>query len=300
MGIHPGPGKVQTSHDPARPLKFMAHAHHSHTLTPVVHGLAAISWGAVPVWFYASDRLHHYLKGPFQIYALIGGLGLIVLGAFCILTARQGASACCGHDHAHEDDEHVHQEQNPWATLLLMIIPVLAGVGLTKDDFSAEFVERRSRASSAQSLDRLFASLPPYTRETLERNTQKDREGNYLVALPQLFWSGSDEEMREVLDGIPVALEGKITREAEDLDPKGRRLRLYKLMMTCCAADAAVIGLPIEFENSPPEFPSGQWVKVTGAIAYETVEEEPTAFIKVKTIFETDPPPPATDPRLRW
>ena len=272
----------------------MSHSRTSTTLTPIVHGLAAITWGTVPVWFYATGRIAAYLKGPFQVYALIGGLGLIVLGLFCILTARQTAGESCGHDHGHthEGEEHNHQDQNPWVTLLLMIIPVLAGLAFTKDDFSAEFVERRSRASSAQSLDRLFANLPPYTRETLERNTRKDSEGNFLVEMTQLFWSGSDEEMREVMDGIPIALDGKITRESEELDPEGKRLRLYKLMMTCCAADAAVIGVPVEFEGPLPEFPSGRWVRITGTIAYETREEEPTAFIKVKSITETEPPPP--------
>lgn len=279
----------------------MAHAHTSSTLTPVVHGFAAVAWGAVPVWFYATNRIQHYLQGQFQVYALAGGLGLIVLGLFCLLTARQTTACGCGHDHDHDhgDDGHTHQDQNPWVTLLLMIIPILAAVGLTKDDFSPEFVERRSRASSAQSLQALFANLPPYTRETLERNTQKDEAGNFRIELTQLFWSGTDEEMRAVIDGIPVALEGKITREAEELDPAGRRLRLYQLMMTCCAADAAVIGLPVEFGSTPPTFPPGDWVRVTGTVAYEELEEGPSAYIKVTTIEEA-PAPVSASPFLQW
>ena len=31
----------------------------------ITFGLAAIAWGAVPVWFYAADRIRHYLDPEF-------------------------------------------------------------------------------------------------------------------------------------------------------------------------------------------------------------------------------------------
>ncbi len=57
----------------------------------ITFGLAAIAWGIVPVWFYAADRIRHYLDPDFHTIALCGGLGMIVLGLFNILTAGESA-----------------------------------------------------------------------------------------------------------------------------------------------------------------------------------------------------------------
>ncbi|MEZ5300128.1 MAG: hypothetical protein R3F11_05605 [Verrucomicrobiales bacterium] len=48
--------------------------------------VAVLLWGAVMVYFYTADRMDIYLKGNFRIQALIGGLGMLLLGAFNLMT----------------------------------------------------------------------------------------------------------------------------------------------------------------------------------------------------------------------
>ena len=58
-------------------------------LQRVIFSIALIAWGAVLVYFYASGRISKYLAPDFRPLTLAGGLGLLVVGAFNLLTANQ-------------------------------------------------------------------------------------------------------------------------------------------------------------------------------------------------------------------
>jgi len=72
---------------------------------PLVLGsLTLLVWAAVLVYFIASERIDHYLSSTFQIQALVGGIGLGVLGLFNLLTSGE-KTAACGHDHGGEEND---------------------------------------------------------------------------------------------------------------------------------------------------------------------------------------------------
>lgn len=274
------------------------------TIRHVIYGLAAICWGAVPVCFYAADRIHKYLATEFRTVALVGGLGMIVLGLFSILTAREDAD--CGHDHDHDCDHdhdhgadcghgghdhhhHEHSDPNPLVTLLLMILPVGAAVAWTTDEFSDRALMRKS-IDNKKGADAFFADLPPFTRETLDKTTPKTPDGHYQLDLTQLFWSAGDEEVMEVFDGLPVEIEGRVMEERAELNPDGRRLRLFRVFMTCCAADAQVLGVAMEFDSAAPDIPGRSWVRVRGMASYEDVEGRTDAVLQVSSIEPAEEP----------
>ena len=62
-------------------------------------------WGGVMLYFYASGRIINYLPpdGIFQPMVLAGGVGLIILGLFNLLTVN-AAEQDCGHDQSHDHD----------------------------------------------------------------------------------------------------------------------------------------------------------------------------------------------------
>ncbi len=87
---------------------------------PLVLGsLTILVWALVLVYFIASGRIDRYLSGAFQVQALIGGIGLGILGLFNLLMSGEKAAAC-GHDHAHgeeggccgHDHDHDHQHDH--------------------------------------------------------------------------------------------------------------------------------------------------------------------------------------------
>jgi uncharacterized repeat protein (TIGR03943 family) len=237
-------------------------------LRHITFGLAAIAWGSIPVWFYAADRIRHYLDPDFHTIALCGGLGMIVLGAFNILTAGE-KSDCC-HDHDHGD--HDHSEPNFFVTLALMILPVVGALYWTQDHYSDAALRRKSLTSASSAAEAYFANLPPFSLEVLEKNTTKTGDGHYQLELTQLFWSAGDEEFMSVFDGLPVELEAQLMPEEEKFNTDGKRLRLFRIFMTCCAADAQVIGITAAFPDGPPKINKRPWVRLKGTVAYEKID----------------------------
>jgi hypothetical protein len=104
-------------------------------ITQVIFSLATIAWGIVPVYLYKTGLIGEYLNRSFHLVALSGGLAMIVLGLFNLITSRRKVG--CGHDHG-PDHDHDHHDQSPVAAILLMIVPVLLCCGFTQHEYSAK------------------------------------------------------------------------------------------------------------------------------------------------------------------
>ena len=293
------------------------------TINQVIFSLATIAWGIVPVYFYAatiprsegSDEvvsiISKYLSPTFHLTALIGGLAMIVLGLFNLIHA--GRKIDCGHDHDHDHDhghshgdghdhDHDHDhDQSPIAAICLMLLPVVLCTAFTKHEYSTKAVMWKQVKNSQSKRSSLFSSKrEPFTRERLEQTTPKSPEGNYLLTITELFWSAGDQEIMKAYGGLPAQLEGRLIEEETDLNPNGNRKKLYRVFMTCCAADAQVLALPLEFEGTLPEYPDKTWVVVTGEVAYERVGKQDIAYIKGASVMQGKAPAPEERFRRRY
>jgi len=245
----------------------------------LTYSLATILWGVVPVWFYAANRIQHYLAPEFHTIALAGGLGMIVLGLFNLLTA--GEPSDCGHDHGAHDG-HDHADQSPLVSLSLMILPVVLTLLWTTDSYSASALARKGlNDNDRQRAAVLIRDLPPFTRESLDKYTPKTEDGHYRIDLTQLFWSAGDEEIMSVFDGLPAEITGQLIAGDPSLNPDGQRMRLYRVFMTCCAADAQVLGITVRFPEALPTFPPQTWVTLRGVVAYETTNGQSNVLLRV-------------------
>lgn len=253
-------------------------------LQTIFPSLAALFWGGVIVSLYASRQLGTILAPRFHTITLLGGLGMIVIGLFVLLTMKEKSD--CGHDHCEHD--HDHHEQNPFMVLLLMIVPLAATLAAdTSNGYSLDLLERKGLYNSQ--IDSSAYALPPYTREMLEQSTPKSEEGRYQIPLSQIYFSSGDKTMKEVFNSIEVEFEGQVIAEQTGKGNENR-LRIYRTLMTCCAADAIVMAFPIEFENQPPTFASRAWVRVGGTLLYEKVDGGEQPILQVKAI-ESIPAP---------
>ncbi len=268
----------------------------SATLNQVISSLATIAWGVVPVYLYASGIIVKYLAESFHLIALIGGLAMVVLGLFNLIHANRKVG--CGHDHSHEHDhehsghDHDHHEQNPVAALCLMIFPVLLCTGFTKHEYSKEAL-RWKGLYKQRTLRSLYSNYnAEFTREYLEKRTPKTADGNFLVQLTELYWSAGDDKIMKVYEGLPVQLEGRLIEEDPDLNHNGDRRRLYRVVMTCCAADAQVLGVPLQFEESLPDLPDKTWITARGTVAFEIIGDQHFAYLKGCRVEATKPPDP--------
>jgi len=261
-------------------------------LQRIIQSLAIIVWGGVMLYFYGSGRLNNYLTPDFRPIALAGGLGLLVLGLFNILTAHQEVG--CGHDHGGEgEDAHDHEsgDMHPLTAFALMIVPIALSVAWTKDKYSPAALARKGLYETPKNLITPFlaSSMPQLTLEEIEKTHRKTPDGFLQFNLMELFFATGDRELQSLIDGLKVETEGRWVDE-KVRNPNGTRKRLYRLFMTCCAADSQVIPIILDFGNAPPEFPENGWVKVSGTMRFPMEEGEIHPMLVVEQAIAAEPP----------
>jgi uncharacterized repeat protein (TIGR03943 family) len=235
----------------------------------IIDSLPLLVWSGVLLYFYGSARINTYLATDFRLIALAGGLGLAVLGLFNLLTA--GRTAHCGHDHGGEG-AHVHEDcdRHPLAAFLIMVVPVVLSVAWTKDAYSISALSRKGLydAPSGMISPALSSSMAAgMTAEEIEKGHRKTPDGFLEFDLMEIFFATGNRDLQPLLDGLLVQTEGRWMDE-KVRNPDGTRKRLYRLFVTCCAADSRPIPIVLEFSGPPPEFPENEWVKVSGTMRF--------------------------------
>ncbi|MGJ8634217.1 MAG: TIGR03943 family putative permease subunit [Luteolibacter sp.] len=257
----------------------------------ILFALAVLLWAACLLYFYESGRIVKYLAPDFRLIALAGGLGLGVMGLFNLLTAFQEAD--CGHDHG-EDGGHDHEgsDMNPWATLLLMVVPVACSMAWTKDGFSQSTLARKGLYDDIQPEDAPFLAsiFPPLTLEEIEKSHRKTSDGFLEFSLMELFFATGDRELQGIIGGMEVETEGRIIEEQVN-NEGGTRMRLYRMFMTCCVADARAIPIVLEFGKEPPMLPENGWVKVAGTMTFPEENGTLQAVLVVERATAAEVPP---------
>lgn len=260
-------------------------------LRRILFSLAVLIWSAVLLYFHASGRINKYLAPDFRPIAFAGGLGLAVLGLFNLLTAGQKAD--CGHDHGDDGSVHDHEtsDMHPLVALLLMILPVALSVAWTKDEYSTAALARKGLYDSPSDSSPAFLSsaMPPLTREDIEKSHRKTEDGFYEFSLMELFYATGDRELQTAIDGMKIETEGRWIEE-KTRNPNGTRKRLYRLFITCCAADSRAIPIVLEFGKTPPDFPENGWVRVDGTMRFPLEEGILQPVLMVERVLAAEPP----------
>jgi uncharacterized repeat protein (TIGR03943 family) len=255
-------------------------------LRRILFPLALLFWAGIVLWFFGAGRIHKYLAPDFRPIALAGGLGLAVLGLFNLLTRR--APAACGHVHEGGGHDHDASDLNPWLALAAMVLPMALAVAWTRDSYSLSALARKGLYDPPPAGGATFLSqaLPPLTREALESSHRKTPDGYHEFSLLELFFATGDREMQNLLDGMKIETEGRWVTDPQDPS----RRRLFRLFITCCAADSRAIPIMLTFAEAPPSYPEKQWVKAAGTIRYRLENGVLQPVLEVGRVLAADPP----------
>ncbi len=222
---------------------------------------------------------------------------------------------CCGHDHDHGHDhhhEHDHDHSHEDTTLAgngallgIMVVPLLISVFFSQDRFLsaatiqnkgfaedpkavASRVEKEIAGAVAASKGEDEEEILEYTLADLEKVVQRSPEGNLMLTVDQLFYTAGDAELQRVLKGQSVEAIGQVIPDKDS--GKKNRLRLFILMVSCCAADAQPVSIAIDFPGTPPEHKEMQWVKVSGTMLYPMENGQKQAVLKAAKMEATKEP----------
>lgn len=348
--------------------------------------LTLVVWGCLFIYFYVDGRVEKFLSPSFRLYALIAGIGLLILAAFNFLNRGKSAGVCthehmhgdacehhqhdhshshdhhhehgegcahdhhadCEHDHAHESvatPEHVHSHEESSGSmvfnLIILLVPLLAAAAYSKDQFSAEYLAKWGRierqmmqmrvAQSQQTASQTNAAgtgdpagaLPnPYTSEAiaaaeaealglpaptakadpppgnawgtftiedLKKLVPQSSAGDFLLDVPQIFYTAGDRELMAVMEGIRVETTAQLMPETHD-NPDQTRLKAFRLFIECCAADARPISIPVDFEAGPPEYQEMGWYRLFGTLHFVEEENGLVPLMKMERIEATAEP----------
>ena len=132
-------------------------------------------------------------------------------------------------------------------------------------------------------------SVASFTLEDLKKQVPQSKEGNFILEVPELYYTGGDLEVQRVITGQPVETVAQVLPEKVN-NADGHRLRIFRLMVQCCAADARPYSIPVDFGKKAPEFKDMSWVKVTGKMSFKKEGDQVVPIIEATSIEETPAP----------
>jgi hypothetical protein len=153
------------------------------------------------------------------------------------------------HDHSHGTDDHGHSHDLAWvfARMMVLFFPVaLYMIGVPNSGFSQ---------------DRIKGMLGNEEAIGAEVGSVATGEGSVL-SFNDLNEAAYDESKREALQGKIGILVGRFDRIAD------KEFRLYRLKMTCCAADTVPLKVRIITRTAVSGFGNGEWVRVKGEVRF--------------------------------
>ena len=132
-------------------------------------------------------------------------------------------------------------------------------------------------------------SYGKFTLADLKSQVPQSKEGNFMLEVPEIYYTAGDKEVQGVLTGQPVEAIAQVMPEKVN-NEDGRRLRIFRLMIQCCAADARPYSIPVEFEKKAPEIKEMSWVKIVGKMTYKQENGQTVPVVEVTSMTEAAEP----------
>ncbi|MFN9546877.1 MAG: TIGR03943 family putative permease subunit [Cyanobacteriota bacterium] len=198
-------------------------------------GTALALWGLLLLRSSVDGRLDLLLRAAFHPLVAFAG---VALGALAVAQLAQGLSRAAG----------ARERVRPAERWLVVVTGLLTAAVLfwPPAPSFADLASQRPRDQTAE--EELAFVLPPSQRSLTDwvrlLRAQPD---------PRLF------------AGDPVRISGFV------LPMPGEAPQLARLLVRCCLADAAPVGLPVRWSALGPAPPADQWVALDGVMAVEAV-----------------------------
>jgi hypothetical protein len=215
-------------------------------------------FGLVGILMYRNGQLGYILALPFHRPVLIGGCAVLVLVILRAISVGREAGQLHRHDHARQQprepdpgtDDHGHDHDLTWvfSRLLVLCFPVCVFlIGVPNSGFSQDRI--RMLVGGDDALTGNLAAVA-------------HRNGT-VASVNDLHDAANDEARRESMTGQTATLEGRIRR----ID--ARQFTLFRLRMTCCAADTVALKVRIVLKTGTLSgIDDFEWVEMRGRIQF--------------------------------
>ena len=245
-------------HDHCHDEHAGAHAHGHPRAAAWVEGLAiALVAGFFAMSFF-TGRVRRFVA-PSYVWLSVAGAGLLAAMAIArLLGARSAACPSCA-------GEHGTWRLPSWVCVLVLLVPIGLVLAVHPTRYSPEGLRKRQAAPPphdrklAGAMGWIFGGEP----------AAPGREGPGVLppnpSIPDVIALAYDGR-REALEGKFVTVIGQCYLPD---GPASRRFSLYRLVVTCCIADATSTPLDVARRDEAP-LESGGWVRVQGILRFDS------------------------------
>ncbi|NMG06144.1 TIGR03943 family protein [Brasilonema sp. UFV-L1] len=217
-------------------------------ILPWLDVLAITAWGILILKYWLTNKLNLLIHPDYFWLAILGAIGLITIGLFKTKQLLQ---------RRHEitpNVQHLTLFPPGWSSTLLLTTAIL-GLIITPRVFASQ-----------TALQRGVTDLVGATR-----------------AQPQAFRASVRPEERTLVDWVrtlnvypePDAYTGqKVKVQGFVIHPPDlgqEHLFLARFVITCCAADAYPVGLPVKLKQTRDQYPPDTWLEIEGQMVTENL-----------------------------
>jgi uncharacterized repeat protein (TIGR03943 family) len=237
--------------------------------------MAAIAvWGALLLHYWRSGRLSLLIHPAYHWLAVVAGLVLLMAAASLAIdlvraksTHRSlwnGAASAASGD---ATEQHVNLLPKGWATMLLLLAAI-GGFLITPQPLSSQKAIQRGIGDTTTTIARAPKAF---------RSNKRPEQRSLIEWVRTLEVYPEPEAYRNQ----PVNVSGFVTK----LDGYPSDVFwISRFTITCCAADAYPLGLPVRRPASEPDYPVDTWLDIRGRMTVDTLKDERLLIIEPQSM----------------
>lgn len=265
-------------------------------------GATLAAWGGILLWFFFSGRVQALLHPMFRPYVLIAGIVMLLLA--CSFVLLPAAVDPCAEDEM-AGKTFGRQAWGRVLTFVILLVPICTAAAFSSDGYGLSTVLNRGVVSDAQGLVNKtkptpYVAPPLPSRDGSQAQAQeaapsspmdeipRSKDGNIIVQVVDLLYAAQDTGLRADLKNQNVELIGQLMPDNVS-NTSGKRFKLVRMFMVCCAADARPVAVLVESE-SKPKGEEMSWIKAVGKVEFPVENGRPVAVLKADKVLPTDPP----------
>ncbi|MDY6939864.1 MAG: TIGR03943 family protein [Cyanobacteriota bacterium] len=240
---------------------------------PWIDAAAIAAWGFLMLKYWVTDKLNILIHPAYTWLCVAGGLGLLIVSGFRLMELWQQHRQKWPVRQDAQSMEHTTLFPPGWGSMLLLTAAIL-GLLITPRPFASQ-----------TALEVGVTDLLSATRSQ-----------------PQTFRAAQNPEDRTLIDWIrtlnvypePEAYKGqKVNLSGFVIHPPDfpeDYLVISRFVITCCAADAYPVGLPVRLPENSQEYPADTWLQIEGQMGVARLLDVRKLAIVAESLTEIPEP----------
>ena len=232
-------------------------------MTALWKGLVLRGIGLFLFALWMRGNLSLYIHERFVWLVVAASIGLVWIGA--VYHSRRVRTS---------EQPHHHHGEFSWGGLFLVLLPIVVGLTVPRTPLGADAM--RNRTVNVESMTSLAA--PGNTRLLLKPAGKRT-----ILDWVMLFLMASDDS---ALNGEQADVTGFVYHDDE---AEADTFRVSRFVVTCCAADAVPVSLPVFWPGSRA-LKNDQWVEVSGHFEIRSIAETPAPVLIADSVTVVEMP----------